>query len=61
MRNTLESDDIEQINKSVNELGQLVQGIGAAAYEAVDETPIAEPEGPPSNEDVIEGEFSDQD
>jgi molecular chaperone DnaK len=71
-KKALEQDDIEAINQAAAELGQAVQKIGAAMYGEAGEAagPGATPGGDtgdggsdgesgPSDEDVVEGEFSE--
>ena len=68
-RLALNGDDVEAIRKATEELGQVVQQIGAAAYQQQGQpeyTPGAEQPGaapapdqqqPGSDEDVVDGEF----
>jgi molecular chaperone DnaK len=63
-RKALDLNDTATLKKATEELGQVIQSIGAAAYGASDGAPGAAPEGngapPPASspdEDVIEGEF----
>jgi molecular chaperone DnaK len=68
-KKALEGDDIDAINQAAAELGQAVQKIGASMYGDADPGagPGAAPGGPddaggdtgPSDEDVVEGEFSE--
>ena len=67
MREEMGSDDIEAIIKTTEELNQIVQQIGAAAYAQADPAegeppPDAEPEtdnGTSDDEEVVDGEFED--
>ncbi len=67
VREVMGSDDIEAITKTTEELNQIVQQIGAAAYAQADPaegepSPDAEPEtdsGTSDDEDVVDGEFED--
>lgn len=64
VRNILEDEnaDSETLNRVADELGQVIQEIGAAAYQ---QQPGAGPEGPPppegqsgpDDEDIVDGEF----
>jgi molecular chaperone DnaK len=63
-RKALDLNDTATIKKATEDLGQVIQSIGAAAYGASDGAPGAAPGGdgntpPPGapDEDVIEGEF----
>jgi len=66
-KKALEGDDIDAINHAAAELGQAVQQIGQAMYgdpaAAAGGAPGAEPasdgDAGPSDEDVVEGEFSE--
>jgi len=68
-KKALEGDDIEAINQAAAELGQAVQQIGQSMYgdpaAAAGGAPGAEPapdgdgDAGPSDEDVVEGEFSE--
>ncbi len=66
VRQVLNSDDAESIRKETEALSQVVQKVGAAAYQqgapAGGETPGTESSGPeakpgPEGEDVVDGEF----
>ena len=67
VREVIDSDDIEAIRKATEDLNQIVQQIGAAAYAQTDPaegepSPDAEPEsdnGTSDDEDVVDGEFED--
>jgi molecular chaperone DnaK len=73
VREVMSSDDIEAIKKATEDLNQIVQQIGAAAYAQADPaegepssdaepSPDAEPEtdnGSSDDEDVVDGEFED--
>ncbi|MCJ7658880.1 MAG: Hsp70 family protein, partial [Anaerolineales bacterium] len=67
VREVMGSDDIEAITKTTEDLNQIVQQIGAAAYAQADPaegepSPDAEPEtdnGTSDDEDVVDGEFED--
>ena len=67
VREVMDSDDIEAIRKATEDLNQIVQQIGAAAYAQADPaegepSPDAEPEtdnGTSDDEDVVDGEFED--
>ena len=60
-RKALDLNDTATIKKATEELGQVIQSIGAAAYGASDGAPSGEgtppPSGSGSDEDVIDGEF----
>jgi molecular chaperone DnaK len=65
VQEVLESEDAEVLKKATEELMEIVQGMGVAAYQAEQEngqTPDAE-DADPSNEegdeDIVEGEFKD--
>jgi molecular chaperone DnaK len=68
-RKALEADDTAKIKSATEELGQVIQSIGAAAYSGTETPPGAAPGpdgfgGPPPSgsgpdDDVIEGEFSE--
>jgi hypothetical protein len=73
VREVMGSDDFEAITKTTEDLNQIVQQIGAAAYAQADPaegepssdaepSPDAEPEtdnGSSDDEDVVDGEFED--
>ncbi|MBU0704376.1 MAG: molecular chaperone DnaK [Chloroflexi bacterium] len=63
LKTSLESGDTNTIRRQTEELGQVIQKIGATMYESPDSAtpPPPPPEGetPASDEDVIEGEFSE--
>jgi len=73
VREVMGSDDIEAITKTTEDLNQIVQQIGAAAYAQADPaegepssdaepSPDAEPEtdnGTSDDEDVVDGEFEE--
>lgn len=68
IREIIESDDADAIKKATEELMEIVQGMGAAAYQSeqdAGETPKTETSADPSedesDEDVVEGEFKDAD
>jgi molecular chaperone DnaK len=66
VKGLLDSDDADAIKKATDELMEVVQSMGAAAYQAAgptvdegsagDETPPADEAG---DEDVVDGEFKD--
>ncbi len=69
LKDLMPSDDVDLIKKATDELGQILQGIGAAAYQQAGPATGA-PEGdpgqaagptegqtPPGGEDVVDGEF----
>ncbi len=70
LKDLMGSEDVEVIKKATDELGQILQGIGAAAYQQTGPT-AGEPQGepgpaagepsgeqtPPGGEDVVDGEF----
>jgi len=65
VRKVLDSEDADSIRRATEELTQVLQQVGTAAYQET--PPAAEPEGgsgpqegpssPGSNEDVVDGEF----
>jgi molecular chaperone DnaK len=69
LKEVMKSDDTEAIKKSTDELGQILQGIGTAAYQQSgpaagapggDAGPADGSNGgqtPPGGEDVVDGEF----
>jgi molecular chaperone DnaK len=61
VRQVLESDDVNAINQATEELNQVLQQVGAAAYQQPGPTPEPGPsqEGP-SDEDVVDGEFREE-
>jgi molecular chaperone DnaK len=67
LRGVIESDDAEVIKKATEELMEVVQAMGAAAYaqEAPDmgAAPEGDEQAPPEDdgEDVVEGEFTESD
>jgi molecular chaperone DnaK len=66
VRAVLESDDSDKIKQTTEDLMEVVQAMGAAAYQqgAPDMgTPSGDEQAPPSDdgEDVVEGEFTEQD
>ena len=65
VRKALEGEDIDTIRRTTDELNQIMSQVGAAAYQQ-DEPPAGPGEGTqtgsdegPSDEDVVEGEFTD--
>jgi molecular chaperone DnaK len=62
VRKSLEGDDADAINKATEELMTVVQQLGAAAYQAGGATPGGDvPPAGGSDEDVVDGEFTDAD
>jgi molecular chaperone DnaK len=68
VRGVIESDDAEAINKATEELMEVVQGMGAAAYQQgappMDGAPGEEADSSSKgsdDEDVVEGEFKEAD
>ena len=66
LRESAKSEDAEKIRKETEELGQLIQQIGASLYQqgeqgqaAGGEAPGAGPAEEPDGEDVVDGEFKD--
>jgi len=66
LRESAKGEDAEKIRKETEELGQLIQQIGASLYQqgeqgqaAGGEATGAGPEGEPDGEDVVDGEFKD--
>jgi molecular chaperone DnaK len=61
LETALEDDDINAIRQRAEELGQAIQQIGATMYQAAGPAtpPPTGDEPPPSDEDIIEGEFSE--
>ena len=70
LKDLMGSEDVEVIKKATDELGQILQGIGAAAYQQTGPAagePQSEPgptsgessgeQTPPGGEDVVDGEF----
>lgn len=61
LRETMASDNADDIRKQTEELGQLIQQIGAAMYQQQGPQAGGEPQGGeqagPSGEDVVDGEF----
>jgi molecular chaperone DnaK len=66
VKEVIDSEDVEAIKKATDDLMEIVQGIGAAAYQAAGAAPEAgSAEGPADegdgdgDEDVVDGEFKD--
>ncbi len=61
LRTAMESGDTNTIRQRTEELGQMIQKVGATMYEAAGPATPPPPEGEPpaDDEDVIEGEFSE--
>ncbi|MFM8320265.1 MAG: molecular chaperone DnaK [Chloroflexota bacterium] len=67
VRSVLESGDVEKIRKATESLNQVLQQVGAAAYQAGGPAAGGSPDGQPggqsggpSGEDVVDGEFRNQ-
>jgi molecular chaperone DnaK len=59
-RSAMEGQDTANIQSTVQELSEAVQKIGASMYQQPGESPTEDDAGPPpSDEDVVEGEFSE--
>jgi molecular chaperone DnaK len=61
-RSALEGQDLDQLRRTVQELSESLQKLGAAMYQQPGEPPSGEEDhGPPpgDDEDVVEGEFSE--
>jgi len=61
VREAMQGKDIPLIRRKTEELGQVLQKIGASMYEAA-EGPTSPPEGeqkPPEDEGTVEGEFKE--
>jgi molecular chaperone DnaK len=59
-RSAMEGQDTANIQSTVQELSEAVQKIGASMYQQPGESPTEDEAGPPpSDEDVVEGEFSE--
>jgi len=64
LKDILETDDVDALKKGTEELMEVVQGLGAAAYQAGQEQAPPPPEGSaddagPDDEDVVDGEFKE--
>ena len=61
LKTALEGSDVGAIRRHTEELGQVIQQVGATMYEAAGPAAPPPPEGEPptGDEDVIEGEFSE--
>jgi molecular chaperone DnaK len=68
VRSVMDNEDTETIKKATDELNELVQQVGAAAYQqeepvagtGAEPEPETEPEGDaPDDEDVVDGEFQE--
>jgi molecular chaperone DnaK len=59
VRQAMSSEDAAEIRRTTEELNQVMQQIGAAAYQqsAPETPPSGESGSPPDDEDVVEGEF----
>jgi molecular chaperone DnaK len=65
VRGVIESDDPESITSATDELMETVQAMGAAAYQQAEqpedgETPDADDSAPDESEDVVDGEFTEE-
>jgi molecular chaperone DnaK len=64
LKEILETDDVDALKKGTEELMEVVQGLGAAAYQAGQEQAPTSPEGladdaGSDDEDVVDGEFTE--
>ena len=62
VRKALESNDADRIQRTSEELGQAIQQIGASMYEqqpGMTGAPGTEGYSEPTDEDVIEGDFTE--
>ncbi len=64
LKEILETDDVDALKKGTEELMEVVQGLGAAAYQAGQEQAPPSPEGSADDagsddEDVVDGEFTE--
>ncbi len=64
LKEILETDDVDALKKGTEELMEVVQGLGAAAYQAGQEQAPTSPEGSADDagsddEDVVDGEFTE--